>query len=392
VLIELIRGLTEFLKTVLNRIIRNAVIKLGKFAGFCFPKTSKQGIFFFFPFYHMGGAERVHLDIVNSISKSSPLVIFTEPSRRAFFRSDFERIATVCDHSRLINYRLGKLILIGYWSSIINRHANAVVFGSNTAFFYSLIPQLSVDLIKIDLIHCFGGGIENVSLPFVNSLNKRIVITPQTAIDYGNQYQRNHIDPGYLERVQLIENCIDTPDQFEKNRHKNLNVLYAGRSDEEKRTHILGHVAAACDVEHSSVNFTVIGANEECVESRHRSYFKFAGQVKETAPFYQQADILILPSRMEGFPIVVMEAMAYGVIPVCTNVGGLRFHIEDGKNGFIVSNSSERAVIEAMTRIICHLEQHPDLVERLSLCAQEYASKHFRREVFDQKYNALFLL
>lgn len=61
----------------------------------------------------------------------------------------------------------------------------------------------------------------------------------------------------------------------------------------------------------------------------------FCGMQKETLPFYQAADGLLLPTLYDPFPNVILEAMACG-LPVITSrtCGGAEF-IEQGTNGFV---------------------------------------------------------
>ena len=47
---------------------------------------------FIFPFFHTGGAEKVHLDIVKSFPKKDNLVIFTNKSYNMHFLEEFRRI------------------------------------------------------------------------------------------------------------------------------------------------------------------------------------------------------------------------------------------------------------------------------------------------------------
>jgi len=50
----------------------------------------------------------------------------------------------------------------------------------------------------------------------------------------------------------------------------------------------------------------------------------------------KSADFLLLPSRSEGFPKVVAEALNFGCLPIVTAVGSVAHYIRDGENGFLV--------------------------------------------------------
>lgn len=63
----------------------------------------------------------------------------------------------------------------------------------------------------------------------------------------------------------------------------------------------------------------------------------FIGKSRDVDPYISSSDLFLLPSSQESFGLAALEAMAYGVPVVCTNVGGLPEVIEDGKTGFLSS-------------------------------------------------------
>jgi glycosyltransferase involved in cell wall biosynthesis len=63
------------------------------------------------------------------------------------------------------------------------------------------------------------------------------------------------------------------------------------------------------------------------------------------------ADVLLLPSRWEGLPFVVLEAAALGVPVVATAAGGVPEAVADGRTGLIVNERTPDALAEAVIRV-----------------------------------------
>ena len=69
------------------------------------------------------------------------------------------------------------------------------------------------------------------------------------------------------------------------------------------------------------------------------------------ASFIVQLDAIVLPSRFEGFPNVLLESMACGVPGVVTRVGDMPNMIEDGVTGFIVPSQDAGALARALCKV-----------------------------------------
>jgi glycosyltransferase involved in cell wall biosynthesis len=78
----------------------------------------------------------------------------------------------------------------------------------------------------------------------------------------------------------------------------------------------------------------------------------FTGQVEETDSFYAACDIFALPSELEGFGLVYIEAAFHGVPSVGTNVGGIPDAIVDGETGILVPPGDVLALRAALDRMI----------------------------------------
>ena len=97
---------------------------------------SKKNIFIF-PFYHTGGAEKVHLDIVQSFPKKDNLVIFTNTSYNNHFLSEFEKNAKIFHYHKLKHNLYFRKVVLKLLSFIRN-NSRKTIFGCNTTYFYPL--------------------------------------------------------------------------------------------------------------------------------------------------------------------------------------------------------------------------------------------------------------
>jgi glycosyltransferase involved in cell wall biosynthesis len=72
----------------------------------------------------------------------------------------------------------------------------------------------------------------------------------------------------------------------------------------------------------------------------------------DLAELFDAASFMVLPSRSEGLPRVVVEAMARGRAVVATKVGGLAQLVHEGQNGHLVDAEDPAALADALSGLI----------------------------------------
>lgn len=95
----------------------------------------------------------------------------------------------------------------------------------------------------------------------------------------------------------------------------------------------------------------------------------FAGAQCDVRPWYAAADVFVLPSHWEGLSNALLEAMACGVAPVATAVGGNGDAILDGQTGLLVPPGDATAMAAALARCLAD----PGLRARLGRAARQRA-------------------
>ncbi|WP_264548105.1 glycosyltransferase family 4 protein [Flavobacterium sp. N2820] len=378
-----------------------AVLKLLYFILFEMKKIKKAKTVFFFPFYHTGGAEKVHLNIVKATNNNNNCVFFTQESNSNNYKKQFFLNSKCFEVYDLLhrNYLIRNLFIKKLANELNKSKELISVFGSNAFFFYELLPLLNDSVKKIDLIHAFSKpdyGIEIASLPYVKYLDRRVVINEKTLLDFKGLYHQKKLD-SFFSKILKIENGIDIKDiVLNKSNKSKFRVLFVGRWSKEKRPNLFLQIAKRIASTHSDIEFIMVGSQMELHKKNIlNAGVLFKGEIKnenELNNIYKTANLLLITSYREGFPVVVMEAMANGVVPIVTNVGGLKEHITNEVNGILIEDKkNEIALIEKFSDIISKLYNDTMELEKLSENAFTYAHSHFDIETFKTKYKNLLL-
>ena len=211
----------------------------------------RQKHVFFFDRYSLGGAQRVHLDILQSIPDVPKLVLFTRHSPDEVMKPAFHASpeTTCLDIHFWCDNLLLRLFAVHYWAFYLNRHRGLIILSSNSTFFYDLLPWLRRDFLRIELLHNFTygkKGMEFFGLANHPYLDKRLVVDHFTAQNIRDQYTANGVAPEYGKRIEVIEPGVEMPALSPHKEPAPLVVLYAGRGGPQKRVWLIDRIAAHC--------------------------------------------------------------------------------------------------------------------------------------------------
>ena len=126
----------------------------------------------------------------------------------------------------------------------------------------------------------------------------------------------------------------------------------------EKKDHATLLRAARLTLDHPRLRFASVGQGplEAEIHALHAQLglaerFRFLGFQADPLSVLVAADVFALTSRHEGLPISLLEAMALGVAPVATAVGGIPEVVTDGAHGILVAPGDPEAVAAALVRL-----------------------------------------
>ncbi len=360
-----------------------------------FRKKSTSGLFFFFDRYALGGAQRIHLDILKSIPEIKKQVFFTRLSQNSAFRREFFDIpnANSRDIHIWCDYLLFRLFSVHYYCFYINRHDSAHIFGANSTFFYDMLPFLKKKFIRTELLHNFTfgkRGMEFFGLMNYRLLSFRIIYDYYTRENIEKQYAGYKIDPLYLKRLLFIEPGVEIPAEPMKSFESPLSLVCAGRGGPQKRIWLLNRIAEYCIDASMPVRFHFAGTLIPELTDKVKSQSVIHGEISnplKMAELLNTSDIALLTSLYEGFPMFIKESMANGCIPLVTALPGNLMHLRDGFNSLLIHEIHNEVLLvqEAIEKIEL-LILDKDLCRRLSAEAYQYARDHFSRQSFNKKY------
>jgi glycosyltransferase involved in cell wall biosynthesis len=110
---------------------------------------------------------------------------------------------------------------------------------------------------------------------------------------------------------------------------------------------------------------------------------------EELATAYQQSSALIFPTLCDGFGMVAMEALSYGLPVVMTTTAGAADVIEQGKNGFVVPPKNTDALAERMEWCIRHPGDLWEMRRHALATARECTWEKFRADFMEQSARVL---
>lgn len=159
--------------------------------------------------------------------------------------------------------------------------------------------------------------------------------------------------------------------------------LFVGRIVADKGIDNLVEAFQALTTENPDIRLLLVGEYEDTDPIRPETLKKIessnkiikTGWLEDTRPYYAASDVLVFPSRREGFPNVVIEAGAMGLASIVTDINGSNEIIADGVNGRIIPRDD----LKALTAEMKNLSENTQITATLAKDARRLISERYEQ-------------
>jgi glycosyltransferase involved in cell wall biosynthesis len=198
--------------------------------------------------------------------------------------------------------------------------------------------------------------------------------------------------PKTSHKIIIIKNAIPIKKKLNSEENKIYDVIFVGRLERVKGVDLLlKAIQILKEKHHRNLRVAIVG-DGSLMESLKKialryginEHIDFLGVRKDVLELMRKSLVFVLPSRWEGFGLVLLEAMSVGTPIVATKVGGIPEIIEDGKDGILVEPENPEELAKAILRLLSDV----NLRSLISLNAykkvkEEYSIERYTRDLLN---------
>ncbi|APE07064.1 hypothetical protein BM528_15840 [Alteromonas sp. RW2A1] len=172
---------------------------------------------------------------------------------------------------------------------------------------------------------------------------------------------------------------------FEQSEGQSNNLIYVGRLIKDKGIYDVISVFRKLRERGVKLTLTVVGdvykdnpssisaGDIESLKSEFSDSILFTGYVPDVSNHYSHSDLLLLPSKREGFPVCVMEANASGIPALVYDVPGCSDAVLNNVNGYRFDKNNFLSIVSKIE----FLYENPIILKELKRTSRAYALENF---------------
>lgn len=376
-------------------------VNLSQAKNYAFPSPKKGNILIVLPWMTFGGAETLVLNFCEEVKDNFNISFVTGLKSENEWEHKFQNISQNIYH--LGNLFAHKEEYVGFISNyIITRNIDTLHIVHND-FLFELLPAIAAKhpelKVIVTLFNDRAGYIEQL-----DAIREHIDTLSTDNRQVADIYRKQ----GWSDAaIRLIPNGIDCYKKFNQTlfdrsaeraalaiAENQKAVFFIGRLSEEKNPDVFVEAAVEIIEKQSNDNlvFFIIGDGpmrqqlEKQIKRCNSSRLTYLGYQDNIARYLSAADIFVLPSAVEGFPLSILEAMAMRVAVIASDVGAVSDVITSGRSGFIVEPGSVQEIVD----VVMKLGAEHELLETVKDNARFEVEKLYSNIVLGKNYRALY--
>jgi glycosyltransferase involved in cell wall biosynthesis len=346
----------------------------------------------------VGGVERMSIALMNEMVKRGHdvgLLSWDRHDARTYYEMDdriewFKLNAGNPDEKASMAMRFERMRKIR--SVVKNYNPDTIIAFMDGVFLSVKLSILGLHIPTIEAERCSAARFEYLkSGKYVNLIFQSLRLAKNITIQlesYRNDY------PEYLRsRIVSIPNPVFQPQRHAKPGQGAEKILLSvGRLSYQKNYGVLIDAFAKIATEFPDWTLKIVGEGEEKEQLEKRAenlrisgQVQFANTVKNVSDLYCSSHLFILPSRWEGFPNALAEALAHGLPSVgFRECLGVRDLIHDGINGILADKIDNADTLAAALRTLMKDDKRR---EEMGIAASNSMKPYAPEAVFDQWEN-----
>lgn len=256
----------------------------------------------------------------------------------------------------------------------INAAKYDCIINSASAFMPIIAPFVNAPIVSVS--HFVKGTLADNAGYNAKYLNGIVALS-----EYGKIHLVHRFSIKCKDKIRVIYNCVqEAPIQYpEKKTQRPIKIIYPGGTSVQKSVDIIQQtvyklIKSDMDFEFIWIGSTTLPSTKMSLLGLHStidlfpkdSRLKILGYVprEQAADLMGSTNVFLLPSRREGCPMTLLEAMREGCIPIVSDAHhGSRELLEKAHTGFVLKQGSSKAIYDCIRQIILNPEKYEQMYE-----------------------------
>ena len=204
------------------------------------------------------------------------------------------------------------------------------------------------------------------------------------------------------QKLMIVSNGVELPDKLliEKRNsnpdisHRPITLITVGRLVPLKGQHQLILAVAQLIKHYPELKLYIVGGGQLDAELKELATrynvdqnIEFTGAVEDVAAYLENADLFVSASRSEGMPVSILEAMAWQIPVIASDIPGNRNVVLPNKTGFLYELDN----VEDLVNTIIYVIENPKERISASLEARKMVESEYSTESMRQRHEALYM-